>query len=433
MRSGHRVCLNLEELERREVPTVYTVTGVGDTTGRDGVVTLREALLAAENHRVVGDAAAGTAENTIRFAIPGNGVHTIYLHSALPALTGHITIDGTTQPGYTGTPVVALDGSAAGLKVDGLVLRGGYNTVRGLIIDHFRGDGVEVLSDHNTLAGDVIGLDGTGIYAAGNVGDGVFVTGGYNTIGGTGTHDRVVISGNHGAGVELVGYAAVGNRIMGDTIGTDAQGFAAVANSYGILLRAGANHNVIGGTAHAQRNVISGNALDEIRLTGTGTSANMIQGNFIGVDASGKAASLSGYDGIRLDGGTTGNLIGGVIAGSGNLISGAGHLSLANGLQVGVGVEILGTTTAGNTIQGNWIGVNSAGLAPLSNLAGGILLRSAGKNTIGGNSKAAYNLIADQTNSPGLATTNQILAKDWYIHSIEFLMHPELLDGSFKA
>src|SRR5512134_514426 len=60
---------------------------------------LREAIFAANG-------AAGT--DTIRFAI-GAGQKTIQPGSALPTITDPVVIDGTTQPGFSGTPIIELD------------------------------------------------------------------------------------------------------------------------------------------------------------------------------------------------------------------------------------------------------------------------------------------------------------------------------------
>ena len=395
-------------------------------------MTLREAIMAADTHKAVGDAPAGTSTNTIRFNIAGSGIHTINLTSALPALKGDITIDATTQHGYAGKPLIVLNGAKAGYSSNGLVLDGGSDTVRGLAIDSFYGDGIIVASNYNTIAADFVGIDPTGYLAKPNRRDGILVTGRSNVIGGTTSASRDVLSGNTGAGIDLSGVSAKYNRIEGDYIGTDAYGFAAIANDYGVLIQGKANHNQIGGTSSTYRNVISGNTLDEIRITGTGTSSNVIEGNYIGPDATGDAAALSGRDGIRIDGGATYNQIGGTVTGSGNLIGGAGHLDYYTGLVIGVGVEIIGSTTANNVVQGNWIGVNAAGLAPLENLGGGIILNGAGRNTIGGSTKAEKNLIADGHNSSGISSTNQVLAAYWYVDSIIYILDPGLRDGTFK-
>jgi hypothetical protein len=78
-----------------------------------------------------------TGHNEIRFAV-GSGPITIEITDALPFVLGAATIDATTQPGYSGMPLVELDGSGAGDGVAGLELRGsgpGGSVVRGLVIN----------------------------------------------------------------------------------------------------------------------------------------------------------------------------------------------------------------------------------------------------------------------------------------------------------
>ena len=75
----------------------FTVTSTGDA----GAGTLRQAIL---------DANTAAGADTIAFNITGAGVQTIALSSSLPmaSVTGGLTVDGTTQPGYAGTPLIAL-------------------------------------------------------------------------------------------------------------------------------------------------------------------------------------------------------------------------------------------------------------------------------------------------------------------------------------
>ena len=91
----------IEFLEERTVPTVLTVT----TNADSGAGSLRTAITSANS---IGGA-------TIDFDIPGGGVQTINLASALPAITASATIiDGTSQPGYSSTPLIVLAGASAG-------------------------------------------------------------------------------------------------------------------------------------------------------------------------------------------------------------------------------------------------------------------------------------------------------------------------------
>jgi len=432
-RNRFRSTLRFQTLEERAVPAVYTVSSIGDTIARDGKLTLREAITAINTRAASGDAVAGSfGTNTIRFNIPGSGVDKISLNSALPAINSTVIIDGTTDSNYRGRPVIQIDGSRAGFA-DGLTLRGNNSVVRGLLVTNFRNNGIVINADGCTIANTWVGLDSSGYFDAGNRADGIQINGSRNTIGGTRAADRVVISGNDGNGIHINTSRAAYNRILGTYIGTDFTGFASIANSTGIKIEGGSHHNQIGGTSVAARNVLAGNKVDQILLSGRGTNSNVIRGNFIGPDSSGSAASLSGRDGIRLEYGASDNTIGGTSIGAGNLISGAAHLPGRSRTPIGAGIVLLGSGTTRNVIQGNRIGMDAAGLGKLENLGGGIIINGATGNTIGGFTKAAKNVLADPKNSPGLGSTNQVLDPFWYVNSIIFQRNPSLISGSFRA
>ena len=84
----------------------------------------------------------------------------------------------------------------------------------------------------------------------------------------------------------------------------------------------GADNNTIGGTTAAERNVLAGNLGDGIELNDTGTSGNVIQGNYIGTDITGLAALGNQRHGVVLYNGVSTTTIGGSAAGEGNVISG---------------------------------------------------------------------------------------------------------------
>jgi hypothetical protein len=432
MPDPRRTRLAVEPLEDRAVPAVITVTGTGDTVARDGVVTLREAITAASYRSAVGDVPApGPGPVVIRFSIPGAGAHTISPRSALPALRGNVTVDGTSEPGYAGTPLIRLDGWAAG-AADGLALVGNGNVVRGLSIQRFRGHGIRVPGDANTVAGCWVGLDATGYRAAGNGGAGVLVTGARNMIGGSRPADKMVVSGNGGAGIDIAGERADRNAVAGCTVGLDMTGFASVPNATGVVIRGGADDNIIGGTDRAARNVVCGNVTDQVRISGWGTTGNVVQGNFIGIAASGESAAQQGGDAVRVEAGARYNRIGGTAMGAGNLIGGMG-LWPSRGRTGGVGVCLTDAGTSGNVVQGNWVGLNARGVAPIADRHGGVVIRpGATGNTVGGTG-TARNVIGDGGNSPGLAATNNILPPNWYFDTIRFLGRPDRHGGAFRA
>src|SRR5207253_10382645 len=66
---------------------------------------LRQAIL---------DANATNGLDTIRFQIPGAGTHTIAPTTPLPAITDPVIIDGTSQSGFAGSPLIEINGLTAG-------------------------------------------------------------------------------------------------------------------------------------------------------------------------------------------------------------------------------------------------------------------------------------------------------------------------------
>jgi hypothetical protein len=138
---------HLEAMEGRVLLATIVVTGTGDTIADDGIVTLREAITAANTNAASGDAPAGnTGLDAIAFNIPGVGVQAITVQSQLPTITDPVTIDGYTQHGAsantlaTGSDAVLrieVDGPGSGGDITGLTVDAGDSTLRGLVIDRF--------------------------------------------------------------------------------------------------------------------------------------------------------------------------------------------------------------------------------------------------------------------------------------------------------
>jgi uncharacterized delta-60 repeat protein/CSLREA domain-containing protein len=283
--------------------TSFVVTKTADTN--DGVCdadcSLREAIT---------DANSDPGAETISFNVTGagcvSGVCTIAPASALPTITGAVTIDGYTQPGASANTnamgalntvlKIELNGQNAG-SATGLNIAGG-TTVRGLAINSFS------------------------------------------------------------VGIQLNGAGASGNSISGNFIGTNAAGNAALANTRGILISNGATNNRIGtngdGTGdEAERNLISGNSFG-IQIAATGTSGNVVAGNFIGTNAAGTAALANGT-GIRISAGATNNRVGGVLTGEGNTIT----FNMGDGVQIDTGT---GNAIFANSIHSNGTTTNHLGI-----------------------------------------------------------------------
>src|SRR5262249_50210034 len=101
--------------------TTFTVTNTNDS----GAGSLRAAIQSAN---------ASLGADAIAFNIAGPAPYVINLLSPLPSVTDPVQIDGTTQPGFSGTPLIQLNGTGAGSGTDGLVVLSGASTVKGLVI-----------------------------------------------------------------------------------------------------------------------------------------------------------------------------------------------------------------------------------------------------------------------------------------------------------
>lgn len=275
--------------------------------------TLREAIEAV------------TDSQTIAFNIEGEGPHIIQLNSAMNGLFRQgVTLDGYTQPGASPNTAgpwepgnadirIVLDGSAipGGQDSWGLWLSAKNLTVRGLSFVNFKDEAIKFA-----------------------------------------TFPSAAIKGNY--------------------IGLYPDGVTAGPNAVGITLRSSEPGNLIGGSAAADRNVISGNTGAGLAITGSSEVA--VAGNFIGTDASGSLARPNGGSGIDMRGGP-GSTIGGALAGSGNLLSG----NNGNGIAI--------STSDGHSInvKGNRIGTAADGETPLPNKLNGVYLaQDAWDVTIGG-------------------------------------------------
>ena len=373
-----RRLLALEPLEGRQTLSTFTVTNTADS----GTGSLRWAITQSDGK---------TGPNTIKFDIPGNDLDTINLQSALPTINTPVTMDGTSQPGYAGTPLVILNGSLAGSSVPGLMVAASNTTIEGLAIDSFSGSGIVISgTSGDVVAADVIGLTvpgklggtpggiASGNAPAGNGGEGVLILSGatHNTIGGTTPAARDVISSNGVCGVYLMNAGTSGNLVEGDFIGTDASGTLARPNLInGLAIVSGASANTVGGTAAGAGDVISGNTYNGIVIAFAGASNNVVEGDFIGTNAAGTARLPNGADGVVIQGSATGNTIGGTTLAAGDVISG----------NAGDGVLITDSGTSGNVVEGDFIGTDAGGYNPLGNLGNGVKVAGgASSNTIGG-------------------------------------------------
>ena len=446
-----------EDTQAISVTVTNVLELVVTNTNATGTGSLHEAILNANANVGVTD--------TITFNIGGGGPQTINVDAAgLPLITDSIILDATTQPGYSGTPLITLDGSAtpAASGINGITIRANDSTVKGFIVIDFADEGIEIdgstgfgdnntiqnnwvgidkdgnlagnaehgimvsdnatgnliggtgpnegnvtagnglsgiiineNSDNNVVEGNIIGLKADGTTLAANGQHGVYVTlsSDNNRIGGTAVNAGNVIAGNTLSGVYIDGSTdatftteVTGTLVQGNLIGTDITGTLDRGNGqYGVWIGNSADNNTIGGTTAGHRNIISGNNVGGIYVTGTGTDDNTIQGNYVGTDVNGTAAVSNSGNNVNINQGATNTLIGGSVAGAGNTIAFAGN----------DGITIWSWNTTGTIVQGNYIGTDATGTLDLGNANCGIVMSGdTVNNLIGGTGAGEGNIIA---------------------------------------
>jgi hypothetical protein len=291
---------------------------------------------------------AGLRE-TIVFAIPGAGPHVIAPATELPAIIDPAAIDARTQSGFAARrPVVTVTGASLTppLSATALVNVTADNTeIRGLFVRGFNGSGLRVR--------------GSGVQIRDNV-----------------------ISGNADAGVVVDG--GTGNTIAGNVIGLSPGGLLPpLPNAIGIRITdwtaAPAEDTMI------DANIVSANSSVGILLSDAsgGPVDTAITRNLVGLDVSGvvMAGNSNAVD-----------LLGGVLieAGPGTVVGSLGNGNVIGG-NFGPGITVgslsLPSVASGVTISANAIGVNGA--FSLGNTRGGIVLRNAAANVIGGDDQPA--------------------------------------------
>jgi CSLREA domain-containing protein len=361
-----------------------------------------------------------TDDLTIQFNI-GTGTPTIAVGAAtgmpLPLLRNKVTMNGNTG----GADRVELDGSLAGPGAHGLGLIGGDSIIRRLVVNRFSAHGILISGSEPPGAGGhsiqetFIGTDTTGTVTdpdgipdsgdeLGNGCDGVFVEdtpdntmGGLLALGGAGGN---VISGNRLSGVRILGRdpavtlrpqsGAPSNAVQSNLIGTDADGSAALGNGTTGLLGAvvdlgGADSQLTAavfadfvgcnglrgdpGLEHRIITLTSGPAAGQSRRITAHAGPTITVPDFSAAPAAGDAFVLG--DGVSISGARNG-MVGGSVAGEGNLISGnRAH-----------GVSVAAVLADDNRVQDNTIGPNRVRSAVLPNGADGVIVIDGPERTV---------------------------------------------------
>ncbi|MGD1019491.1 MAG: M12 family metallopeptidase [Verrucomicrobiia bacterium] len=385
----------LSALDRAGMALVYgppatPVTNIVINTQDSGYGSLRAAMYYAFDH-------PGT---TIKFNIPtsdpgfSNGVFTIMPTAGLLSLVNGMVIDGSTEPtNYNPNgPAIVLNGSLMAFSdsyVNGIHMTGTNCAVRSLVINGFNLNGVAIEGTNavgNVVAGCYIGTDPSGTTSVSNSIYNVLIdtAAQSNTVGGITDSARNILSGSAFNSLVISGADVIGNTVLGNYIGLNAAGTVALPDGgAGVYVEFGAASNTIGGVSAGAGNVISGNGTQGIYIQGSAGDGNVIQGNYIGLNAAGTTAIANGFAGIEIDSGPQLTQVGGTLSAARNVISG-------NTLQ---GIGIFGANSS--VVQGNFIGLNAAGTAAVSNLAAGIEIDDgAQSNIVGGVAPGAGNVLS---------------------------------------
>jgi titin len=315
------------------------------------------------HNNTVGGTTAGSGN-----VISGNTGFGVELIGASNVVQGNLI--GTNAAG-TGAVPNSVDGLLIFTAAGNLV--GGTASGAGNVISGNTQNGVHIKepnSKNNVVQGNLIGTRADGLIALGNGANGVLVdvAASSNTIGGTATGARNVISAN-GQIVSANGQNGVffnatnSNTLQGNFIGVGSDGTTSLGNTgNGVLV--GGSSNTIGGTAAGAGNVIGDNVQDGISITG---GSNSVLGNFIGVASNGSFPIGNLANGVLISGNS--NIIGGTTAGAGNVI----------GQNTLVGVSI---SSSSNSVEGNFIGIAADLVTDIANGGDGVFVSSGNANLI---------------------------------------------------
>ena len=368
----------------------------------------------------------GNESNGITIGIGGSdntiGGATLTARNIISANLGcgiRLTNNGTTgnvvQGNLIGTDVTGiapLGNHSVGIYIDGAPdnLIGGYQPGDGNVISGNANSGVIIAyygtAQNNVIQGNLIGVAGNGTTSLANAGNGVSSDAPFTTIGGDQPGTGNIIANNAGWGVYIsgsnslvqgnivcgnayggVGISSANNQILGNSVGITATGMPS-GNNGGVF--------VYGSDNFIEGNVISRNSKNRLSIDGTGASGNVVQGNFIGTDITGKVPLGNQGNGVEIGNAASDNTIGGfssvgpdgTLTGAGNVIS----ANTANGVLIDGGASF-------NFVQGNFIGTGANGTEPavaipaiasvpspvpvLGNGQDGILIQDSPNNVVG--------------------------------------------------
>ncbi|NCT66985.1 MAG: right-handed parallel beta-helix repeat-containing protein [Rhodanobacteraceae bacterium] len=334
-----------------------TTTAVVTTTSDNGNNT---SPLAGSLRAAIKAGNAASVPFRIIFNVPGGCPRMLSLAAPMLDITGDVTIDGTTQSGWTPNDqygqfnanlcfFVNGAGNAStpwALHVPASAPSSARLVVRGLGFAGFTDAAIKLEGGRNhRIAGNLFGpvpltpANNNAIRVTGNSG-GAFI-GGYDD-----PSALNLIAVASGAGIYL-DNAGGGSTVANNVIGFQADGTGSGGNASGIYV-----YNSPGNVV--QYNAIGNNASHGVILAGSGSSGNLVQYNTIGLDLNGGAAG-NGSGGVLVTFGAKNNTIGAPVGATwgGNFIynnggpgvwisasGGAGNRVLDNAFQGNVGLDI---------------------------------------------------------------------------------------------
>ncbi len=372
--------------------------------GTDGMISLREAIWAANNTANVD----GSTPDVINFAIGvGGSSQTIFVNAGgLPTITDAVVLDASTEGA---NQLITLDGTNAVNSTGGIVLRNNTSIVRGFNVINLVDEGIEIdgftgFGDNHLIENNWAGVTAGGA-AAGNVDDGILITEDAdnneirnNVVGSSGDDGIQVRNNSDGNGIW-------GNTIAGNYIGSDQAGTLDRGNnSFGNSIDGSANIQ-IGGSFAVERNVVAANNADGISLWSVATTLTVIQGNYVGVHSTGNTALGNTADGIVIGRGSHNNTIGGDrMGGEGNVISGNWDPDVGANSD---GIEFDNVGADNNKIYGSYIGTNFDGTVAIANKPHGVVIYNGVQSTqVGGTGTGQANIISGNSDSEILIDGN---------------------------
>ncbi len=186
------------------------------------------------------------------------------------------------------------------------------------------------------------------------------------------------------------------------------------SNSGIVLL--GSTDCTIGGTKTGDGNVLVENEFGVHIMyasgSGAGATSDKVEGNYIGTNGSFATNLGNTDDGVLIDHGAEGNIVGGTGAGTANTIG----ENTNSGVVIGIGDSTGNEPASSNIVEGNYIGTNADGTVALPNGTNGVSIVGSYGNTIGGTTADALNVISGNANDGVLIEDSSNSGTFWYAY-----------------